>query len=239
MRIKPFIIHLARATQRHAQVQKLRTRLGSGSEIIAAVDGGALSRADLTAAYQPVLQAPRYPFALRPGEVGCFLSHRRVWTALLKRDADAALVLEDDVELNMDFEAALSLAQRNLDAFGYIQLQTRDYLGTEIDRQDGYALIRPQLTPLRTSAQLVSRAAAKSLLAISAPFDRPVDSFLQMHWHTGIHLAVISPACVTDRTAETGGSTIGASKPLLEKLQREWKRARYRAAVKKLSKSNK
>ncbi|WIY27018.1 glycosyltransferase family 25 protein [Parasedimentitalea psychrophila] len=237
MRIKPFIIHLARATQRHAQVQKLRTRLGPDSEIIAAVDGSTLSRADLAAAYQPVPQAPRYPFALRPGEVGCFLSHRRVWTALLESDADAALVVEDDVELSMDFEAALSLAQRNLDALGYIQLQTRDYLGSEIDRQDGYALIRPQLTPLRTSAQLVSRAAAKSLLDISAPFDRPVDSFLQMHWHTGIHLAVISPACVIDRTAETGGSTIGTSKPLLEKLQREWKRARYRARIKRLSSS--
>jgi len=155
----------------------------------------------------------------------------------LESNADAALVLEDDVELDEGFQAALDLAQRNLDQIGYIQLQTRDYVGREIDKQDSYALIRPQITPLRTSGQLVSRAAAELLLNASAPFDRPVDTFLQMHWHTGLHLGVVSPACLTDRTAETGGSTIGASKPLLEKLQREWKRVRYRLKVKHHSKS--
>jgi glycosyl transferase family 25 len=236
MKIKPFIIHLARATQRRVQVQKLLTHLGPDAEIVGAVDGTALSKADLTAAYQPALHSPHYPFALRPGEVGCFLSHRAVWTALLKGDADAALVLEDDVELTTGFKTALDLAQRHLDEIGYIQLQTRDYAGAAIDRQDSYALIQPQITPLRTSGQLVNRSAAKLLLDASASFDRPVDTFLQMHWHTGLHLGVVTPACITDRTAETGGSTIGASKPLLEKLQREWKRARYRGKVKYHSK---
>ena len=65
------------------------------------------------------LHAPHYPFALRPGEVGCFLSHRAVWAALLESNADAALVLEDDVELDEGFQAALDLAQRNLDKIGY------------------------------------------------------------------------------------------------------------------------
>jgi len=238
MKIKPFVIHLARATQRRVQVQQLLTRLGPDSQIVDAVDGAALPKAELSAAYQPDLHAPRYPFALRPGEIGCFLSHRSVWKTLLASDAEAALILEDDVELNKDFDAALDLAQRHVGDFGYIQLQNRDCDGDEIDRQDGYRLIRPQITPLRTSGQLVSRAAAKRLLEASSPFDRPVDTFLQMHWYTGLHLGVVTPACLTDRTAETGGSTIGASKPLLEKLQREWKRVSYRARVKRHSKSN-
>lgn len=239
MKIKPFVIHLARATQRRAQVQQLLTRLGPDSQIIDAVDGTTLLKAELAAAYQPNLHAPRYPFALRPGEIGCFLSHRNAWETFLASDAGAALVLEDDVELNADFDAALDLAQRHLGDFGYIQLQNRDCDGDEIDRQDGYRLIRPQVTPLRTSGQLVSRTAAKRLLDATKPFDRPVDTFLQMHWHTGLHLGVVTPACLTDRTAETGGSTIGASKSLLEKLQREWKRAMYRAKVKKHSESSK
>ncbi|AZV79823.1 glycosyltransferase family 25 protein [Parasedimentitalea marina] len=236
MKIKPFIIHLARATQRRSQVQKILTALGPNSEVIDAVDGMALTQAELSSAYQPSLHAPHYPFQLRPGETGCFLSHRAAWAALLESDADAALVLEDDVELTADFNAALDLAQRHLGDIGYIQLQTRDYVGTAIDRQGSYSLIQPQITPLRTSGQLICRTSAKLLLDASAPFDRPVDTFLQMHWHTGLHLGVVSPACITDRTAETGGSTIGASKPLFEKIQREWKRTRYRSKVKHLSK---
>ncbi|PCJ08721.1 MAG: glycosyl transferase family 25 [Rhodobacteraceae bacterium] len=238
MKIKPFVIHLARATQRRAQVQQLLNRLGPDSQIVDAVDGAALSKAELAAAYQPNLHAPRYPFALRPGEIGCFLSHRNVWETFLASDAEAALILEDDVELNEDFDAALWLAQRHVDEIGYIQLQTRTCDGDVIDRQGGYALIRPQITPLRTSGQLVSRIAAKQLLDATDPFDRPVDTFLQMHWYTGLHLGVVTPACLIDRTAETGGSTIGVSKPLLEKLQREWKRTSYRARVKRHSKSN-
>lgn len=232
MKIKPFVIHLARATQRRAQVEQLLQRLGPDSEIIDAVDGAALSQDQLTLAYQPNQLAPRYPFSLRPGEIGCFLSHRNAWTSLLDSDADAALILEDDVELNGDFDAALSLATQHLAKNGYIQLQTRTCEGEELDHQDSYALILPRITPLRTSGQLVSRSAAESLLTATAPFDRPVDTFLQMHWHTDIHIAVITPACLTDRTAETGGSTIGSQKPLLEKVQREWKRARYRSKVK-------
>ena len=59
MKIKPFVIHLARATQRYAQVQKLMTQLGADSEIIEAVDGATLSEAELAAAYQPALLMPR------------------------------------------------------------------------------------------------------------------------------------------------------------------------------------
>ncbi|MFD2856636.1 hypothetical protein ACFSZS_20330 [Seohaeicola zhoushanensis] len=97
--------------------------------------------------------------------------------------------------------------------------------------------MQPFLTPLRTSAQLVSRRAAERLLSLTEPFDRPVDTFLQMHWHTGLRLGVISPSGVTDRAEVVGGSTIGAKKSLVERFAREWHRARYRAAVRRLSRS--
>lgn len=133
------------------------------------------------------------------------------------------------------FADALALAQRHVEQMGYIQFQTRPVTAPEIDRQGQAILMQPRLTPLRTSGQLVSRWAAERLLSLSEPFDRPVDTFLQMHWHTGLRLGVISPSGLTDRTEAIGGSTIGGRKSLGERLTREWKRSRYRAAVRRLS----
>ncbi|MHA6263010.1 glycosyltransferase family 25 protein [Arenibacterium sp. CAU 1754] len=235
MNVETFVIHLERARKRFEQAQQLIRDTGPNSSILAAVDGSALSPEEINRFYRPGLLKPAYPFPLRPGEIGCFLSHRNAWQNLVDGHADAALILEDDVALGPEFDDALNLAQTHVGTYGYIQLQTRKVDGETIDAKGLCRLLQPQVTPLRTSGQLVNRASAQRLLDLTETFDRPVDTFLQMHWHTGIHLATIAPSGLTDRTAETGGSTISERKSLSERLAREWKRSRYRAAVNKLS----
>lgn len=235
MKIIGFVIHLARATSRRSVAERLCADCGVPCEIADAVDGSALTAAELTAVYSPGLIAPRYPFALRAGEIGCFLSHRQIWQRLLDSDAEAALILEDDLAMSPDFVDALALAQRNLPMFGYIQFQTRPLVGAALDELKVCCLYQPDVTPLRTSGQLISRDTAERLLALTTHFDRPIDTFLQMHWHTGLRLGAIAPSGLSDRTAEVGGSTISQRRPLIEKLTREWQRGRYRRTVRRLS----
>lgn len=236
-RIETFVIHLARATGRRAQVDKLLSGTPYPSRILPAVDGSNVSAKDRSkfVAEAPMF-LPHYPFSLNAGEYGCFQSHRSVWQAVIDEDLDAGLILEDDVALQPGFEAALALAVQHIGALGYIQFQVRPVEGGEIVAQGAdVRLIKPRVTPLRTSAQLVSQDAARVLLEKSKQFDRPVDTFLQCHWHTGLRLACVVPSGVTDRTAETGGSTISSKKSLWEKAKREVLRSRYRRAVKRLS----
>ena len=236
MDIFGLVIHLPRAAARRPLAARLRDGCGLPCTLLDAVDGTTLSAAEIAAAYRPGLHAPRYPFALRPGEIGCFLSHRAAWARLVAGSADAALILEDDVDLAPGtFADALALAARHVADIGYIQLQTRPVTGTPVDGEGAARLYRPALTPLRTSAQLVGRAAAERLLGLTAPFDRPVDTFVQMHWLTGLRLGAVFPAGLADATEAAGGSTIGQKKGLGEKIAREWTRGRYRAAVKRLS----
>ncbi|MBC6438020.1 MAG: hypothetical protein GDA52_07760 [Rhodobacteraceae bacterium] len=86
------------------------------------------------------------------------------------------------------------------------------------------------------SAQLVSHAAARRLLAATETFDRPVDSFLQMRWETSQDIFVAVPSCVSDIARALGGSTISVRRPLSAKIPREFKRAVYRARISRLSK---
>ncbi|MCE8517395.1 glycosyltransferase family 25 protein [Ruegeria pomeroyi] len=229
-----FVIHLERAKDRRAQAEALVAELPY-AVLLPAVDGAGLAPEARDRAFRPGLLKPAYPFDLRPGEIGCFLSHRAAWARLVKSEAEAALIIEDDMALEAGFGDALALAQRYVAQMGYIQFQTRPVTAPAIDQQGQAVLMQPDLTPLRTSGQLVARWAAERLLALTEPFDRPVDTFLQMHWHTGLRLGVISPSGLRDRTGAIGGSTIGANKSLTERLTREWHRARYRAAVRRLS----
>lgn len=228
-----YVIHLRRAAARLTFATDLRDRCGVPCDILDASDGSKMRPDQIANTYQQRNIAPAYPFALSPGEIGCFLSHRTAWLALLQTKADCALILEDDMQIDDGFAASLELAQRHIDTFGYIQLQTRAVTGEALDQEGPAKLFRPVVSPLRTSGQLVSRAAAEKLLALSQPFDRPVDTFLQMHWHTGIQVGAIAPSGLVDAAP---GSTISSTKPLGEKLLRSWRRFTYRRRVAQLSK---
>lgn len=233
-KIEAFVIHLARATQRRAQVDRIIAASPLDTRVLDAVDGRAMSAAERAGVYRREMHEPRYPFEIGPGEIGCFLSHRKVWQAMIDDGLDAALVIEDDVEIDGPvFSGALECAMSNCTPTTYTQFQVRKVPGggTVIASGNGIEIRRPVVVPLRTSAQLVGQEAASRLLAVSEQFDRPVDSLLQMSWVTGIAIDCVVPSGVSDRTAASGGSTIKGGKTLSDRIVREFRRFAYRRAI--------
>lgn len=237
---KSFIIHLQRSSGRAAQVRDLIGKSPFETEMVDAVDGAKLSQAEIDACFsqEPLLQ-PVYPFGLNAGEIGCFLSHRRAWQKIVDQDLTAGLVFEDDVQIDPEvFDAALDAAKAWSADYGFIQFQVRDVAldNPEMGQLGSNRLLRPVPTLLRCSAQLVNYATAKRLLKVTARFDRPVDTLLQMHWATGVQPVCVVPSGVTDRTQETGGSTLSLKRPMHIKILREIKRFAYRRKIIRLSK---
>ena len=104
--------------------------------------------------------------------------------------------------------------------------------GDVVARRGDFALLRPHAPPLRAIGQIVSRAAAERLLALTAPFDRPVDTFLQMAWVTGETLLVAIPTPIRDVSRDTGGTTVQRRRMgLFERIHHEAMRPIYRAKV--------
>ena len=242
MAIHAFVLHLLRAEKRRANAHELKDICGLEAEIWPAVDGSVMSATDLASTVGTQLFEPAYPFPLKTGEIGCFLSHRQIWAEIIRRDIDAALIIEDDAGLDpAPFDDALDLAIDHIQTLGYIQFQTRPPQGpkTLIDTRGDSVLVVPQLGGLRTTAQMVSGWAARLLLAQSDTFDRPVDTFVQSHWQTGLRPAMIHPSGVFEAADTLDGSTIqGGKKPLLQKLGREISRSRYRKSVSQLSRDS-
>ncbi|WP_317055953.1 glycosyltransferase family 25 protein [Roseovarius rhodophyticola] len=246
MTIHVFVLHLVRATARRENAQGLLQDAkdigGFDGEIWPAVDGSALSDTDLEGALGVERFEPSYPFTLKTGEIGCFLSHRQIWAEMQTRDEDAALIIEDDADIDAaSFSKAVDLAKQHIQTLGYIQFQTRPPKGHAhlIDTVGEARLVVPRQAGLRTTAQMVSKATARHLLDRSVAFDRPVDTFVQSHWHTGLRPAIIYPSGIQDIADRLDGSTIqSGKKPLMEKLGRELSRKRYRSAVARLSRQS-
>src|SRR6056297_1011683 len=208
---RAFVLHLTRAAARRDNARTVLASCGMEGEIWPAVDGSALSSTDLAACVGAQLFAPAYPFGLSAGEIGCFLSHRQIWAEIVRRDLDFGLILEDDVAITPDpYERALHLAHANIDTLGLIQFQTRPHAGpaTLVDTIGSSVLCVPQQTGLRSTAQIVSWDAADHLLRLTESFDRPVDTFVQSHWHTGLRPAAIQPSGISDIADRLDGSTI-------------------------------
>jgi GR25 family glycosyltransferase involved in LPS biosynthesis len=238
MRMRAYILHLLRAEARRANARNLLRNCGVAGEIWPAVDGSALPADELQAHCDKNLFTPHYPFTLRTGEIGCFLSHRQIWADMQHHPEEAALIIEDDAGLDQGILShSLHLAGKHVETLGIIQLQTRPLPGGAsqlIDQSGPCQLVVPEVAGLRTTAQLVSKWAAAQLLDRSALFDRPVDTFIQSHWHTGIRPAAITRSGVLEIADTLDGSTIqSAPKPLWEKLWREVARARYRHAMRR------
>ncbi|MBV8105697.1 MAG: glycosyltransferase family 25 protein [Hyphomicrobiales bacterium] len=233
--IKAFILHLERAAGRAPTVAALQSALPVVSEILPAIDGALLEAHEVQAAYVRERYRPRYPFALGANEIGVFLSHRAAWARIVDERLDFAVVLEDDAALDPALFSALvelALGERRKWDYALMPAAGLEPKGSVVAQQGESRLVRPYTPPLRAIAQFVSRAAAERLLAVTAPFDRPVDTFLQMNWVTGVTLMAALPTPIRDVSRSTGGTTVQRKRlSLAERLHREIMRPVYRAQV--------
>jgi glycosyl transferase, family 25 len=229
-----FILHLERAAARRANVEALREALPIESEVVDAVEGARLSRQEIDSATARRRFRPSYPFALTATELGAFLSHRAAWRRIVEENLDFSFVFEDDARIDpAAFIAFACFSAADREIWHYVLLPARALSRCEVVARRGeLALLRPYAPPLRAIGQIVSRAAAERLLARTLPFDRPVDTFLQMTWVTGQPILVVSPSPVSDVSPESGGSTIQReSMRFVERLHHEIMRPIYRAQV--------
>jgi GR25 family glycosyltransferase involved in LPS biosynthesis len=235
MRAKAYIVHLGRAVGRQPQAKLLAESLPIPGEILPAIDGREMTEEARAAVVRRKIHSPRYPFPLNVGEVGCFLSHRNAWQAIIDDRCDAGLIIEDDVGIaSPEFTAVVQagLAAIQPDEVIRFPLHERGESNVVARTLGSVRFLEPRLPGLGMQMQLVGNEAARRLLDGSRLFDRPVDSYVQMQWLHGARVLSARPVVISENDAMLGGTVIQNKKmSLVEKAVHEMTRPLLRLAV--------
>lgn len=238
-KIGAYVIHLERAVERRDQIERIRNAVPLPIKIVPAVDGLQVQEKQFRARYHPKLLTPHYPFNLRAGEIGCFLSHRKCWEMILASSNDGALIFEDDVEIDaVQFKVMLAFMMTHCSVNDYVRFPNKNRAegGAIVAELGTMRLVWPRTPGAGTVGQYVGREAARQLLLSTERFDRPVDGFLQLVKSHKVRILTAEPHVMRDVSATIGASHIQASKvPFHIRLHHEIARPLYRCRLNRIN----
>lgn len=191
--IHAYIINLQKATERMAHMQSEIARVDIPYTRIEAVYGPELR--------EPIQEFDEKRFNVLTGkaknlrEVGCYLSHIKVFQAFLASSEPYALVLEDDVNLPNEFSKLLHQAIEHQQHWDLLRLSSsRSGAFIPIAPLDGSHQLAYNTKVLKnTGAYLISRHGAERCLSKLLPMCLPYDVALDRDWDIGIKSACITP----------------------------------------------
>ena len=174
-----WIISLADATQRRAEIGRVLGSMGLDHSFIDAIDGRCGLPEDCERMVDRVRTLERDGTPMMDGEYACALSHQLAYARIIDEGLPGAIILEDDAILTRAFRDFY--AGRGYERAPFIQM---GYFQARIFRGPGQSVPGTRLHRLAENAFLtvgysVSRAAAEHLrrhgLPIRAPADWPCD----------------------------------------------------------------
>ncbi len=192
-----FVISLPDEQKRRAFMADHLQERGIEFEWFNAVDG---RKMDVLAhpAYDKARRRACHGRDLKPGELGCLLSHQAVYQKIIDDNLDYAFILEDDVQLHPKAKAVLESLQASNFDFDVVRLFGSEKVARAkhrkiIELKDGFYLVRLQSTPGGTQGQIISRSGAQKLLKALQILTFPIDTVHGRCWETGINSYSIQP----------------------------------------------
>jgi len=134
-------------------------------------------------------------YDMNQGEIGCFMSHRQAWTEFLNSEEKITCVLEDDVELDKDFENVLTILCSLAHQWDVVRLygvfQRKDVRLLEF--MPGRWLVDYFEHPRGTQGYVLNREAARRLLKHTETMHCPIDDSLDRGWQHKLRFYGIKP----------------------------------------------
>lgn len=115
--MRTYIINLKEAIERRRYMEQQLTLLPSflSCEFVEAVDGRAMSKSERDEKFNSEKFRLKYAKEVRPGEIGCTLSHQKCYRKLIESDEKYALILEDDIVVRQNIDIFFPEIEKMLD----------------------------------------------------------------------------------------------------------------------------
>ena len=183
-----YIVNLKDDIERRLHMEKQCANIGIKPIFIDAVYGLNLSNEEIDNVYIEELAIKLLGRPLIRNEIGCVLSHKKIYKILVQENIDYALIMEDDVEFSDDFLEVVSKLTKNFPrrwdiiALGNIVTPIarvkKSYVNS-IKISAFYKLVRPVERFYGTQGYFISQSGARKLIKETQKIFLPAD------WYTG------------------------------------------------------
>lgn len=192
--MKIFIVNLEGSVERRQSISLQCEKLGLPFEIFNAVDGRKFSQEELAAVTQ------KDCYAVKPGEVGCALSHIYIYRKMIDEGIKTALILEDDALLSDIVKTLVEvdpLANYNDEPKVLLLSKTNRIIDKKIlDINHQYA-IYPVYHATTTHAYMINLEAARNLEKLLFPVWMVADKWQLFEDYSAIKTLAVYPEPVT------------------------------------------
>ncbi len=145
----------------------------------------------------------RYYKNISNGEVGCYLSHLKCLKQLMDDECDAAVILEDDVQVNPGFGKAIQdLVSRSIE-WDLIKLYGGRKAKVVVSASNDLAVVENYPVAISTPAQLWSQKGAETYLQHAQQIERPIDVDLKFVWEHGLTILSTDDDLITIQDVPT------------------------------------
>ncbi len=206
--IPTFVISLKESQERRDWISKQLGDMGIEFEFFDAVDGRSLDAQDYQA-YNRKKRLRYFGRDMKGGEIGCLLSHKRIYEKIVDNNLEMALILEDDVILKESFVRAIKEISKIGDKFEIARFLGSPKVAKHKRRKithlfDDYWIVRIPTTPGGAHAYVITQKGAKSMLKVMDKNYLPIDTLIGHAWKTKIRSYIIQPGlAVQDLSMES------------------------------------
>lgn len=193
--IKIYVINLKSSIDRRKYIENLLSELGLNFEIFDAVVGKDLNEQFIEKIYDSEKAKKNFGRELSKGEIGCALSHKRLWTKIAQEKIEYALILEDDIILDSKIHDVIKYfiaTQLNWDVVllsGSNSRRIPIYKNIIGDKSLSYCT---GITTI-TAAYLINIKAANRLLELTQQIYQPIDIYTGDIYTSNLHILRIDP----------------------------------------------
>jgi len=198
-----FVINLKESKERGLAMQRVLGAVDLSPIFIDAVDGKLLGNG-VKRVYEKKKSLDKFGRELSDSEIGCALSHIKIYKEMITNNIEVSLILEDDVSFNHGFLPILNKIKSFPDDWELVHLGHHGYISRSAETIAsiwgrtvltlGFQLARPAERVSGTYGYLINLGGAKKLLNLTMPLFKPIDCYTGNSSYLNVY--VVTPAVV-------------------------------------------
>ena len=204
-----YIINLSENIIRRKQSEIQFSRMNISYEIINAINGNNLTKLEINKVYKD--RWHKSPYKLTPFEIGCYLTHKKLWEKIVDKKYDGAFIFEDDFIACANLRKVLEELKKNSN-WEMIKLYSYDFIDScdliKYNLIENYSIVKTIQPPLCTLGYGITKNSALKILRKRKTFSRAIDEDILRFWETDIKCDVLIPSVLTEGIQTSSIGTI-------------------------------